>query len=167
MIEPEKQGIPGTAHLDWTSKYIHMTLLKVDQPLSSRVLPVRRKPRATECARRRMGWIWDRAPHEQTLQQEFCEDWQGAVSVDPDAIELALPPRTASSITEGLSFVGFEVTQSGCTEPGDTKETTLLSPHPLPPGYLSCRCRSFFNLKPAFSWGVGLAPVPCWIFTIQ
>ncbi|CAN0533391.1 unnamed protein product, partial [Ectocarpus sp. 12 AP-2014] len=41
-------------------------------------------------------------------EEELCEDWQGAISVDPDAIELALPPRTASSITEGLSFVGFE-----------------------------------------------------------
>lgn len=115
-IKPEKQGIPGTTHLDWTSKYINMTLLKVDQPFASRVLPVRQKPHATERARRRTGWIGIAPPHKQTLQQEFCDDWQGAVSVDPDAIELALPLRTASSIAEDLSLVGFEVMQSSFTE---------------------------------------------------
>lgn len=108
-----KTGHTLHRHLDWTPKYLYMTRLKLNQPLSSRVLPARRKPHATERARRRMGWIGIAPPHKQTAQQEFCEDWQGAVSVDPDAIELGLHPRTASSTAEGLSLVGFEVMQSG------------------------------------------------------
>lgn len=41
-------------------------------------------------------------------QQDFCDDWLGAVSVDPDAIDLALPPP-ASGVAEDLSLVGFHV----------------------------------------------------------
>eukprot|EP00903_Cladosiphon_okamuranus_P009035 g8638.t3 len=39
--------------------------------------------------------------------EECCEDWLGAVSVDPDSIDLALPPH-ASGVTEDLSLVGFQ-----------------------------------------------------------